>query len=68
MSLSEWFEDSDVVNQLRSFFDENERESYDFYSFFSQIDNYDEDYFSLLIKDRRFLIHKITGLVSEVEL
>ena len=66
MALSEYYEDDDVVSQLRSFFDEDECWSIDFESLLSQIDDHDDESYSLKIKGRIFLIHKIHGAVIEV--
>ena len=68
MSLSEYYGDSSVVNALRSFFDLDEQWTIDFQSLLSQVKDYDDENYSLKIKDRTFLIHKIHGAVSEVEI
>lgn len=68
MSLSEYYGDSSVVNALRSFFDLDEQWTTDFQSLLSQVEDYDDENYSLKIKDRQFLIHKIHGAVSEVEI
>lgn len=67
MSLSVYYDDEDIISILRSFFDPNEQWTIDFESYMRDIINYDEDYYSLTIKNRTFLIHKITGTVEEVE-
>ena len=66
MSLSEFYEDESVVNSLRSFFGLDEQWTIDFQSLLSQIEDYDDENYSLKIKDRQFLIHKIHGGVNEV--
>lgn len=66
MVLSDYYEDDDVVSQLRSFFDEDECGSIDFESLLSQIDDHDDESYSLKINGRVFLIHKIHGAVIEV--
>ena len=69
MSLSEYFEDEDVVNQLRSFYDEEEQWVIDFNACLSNVeeDLEDEDYLRLKIKNRVFRIHTVLGFVEEVE-
>lgn len=67
MSLSEYYDDSSIVNALRSFFDLDAQWTTDFQSLLSQVEDYDDENYSLKIKDRTFLIHKIHGAVSEVE-
>ena len=66
MSLSEYFEDKSVVNSLRSFFDLDEQWTIDFQALLSQVEDYDDEYYSLKIKDKTFHIHKIHGGVTEV--
>jgi hypothetical protein len=67
MSLSEYYEDESVVNSLRSFFGLDEQWTIDFQSLLSQVEDYDDENYSLKIKDKTFLIHKIHGGVTEVE-
>lgn len=67
MSISVYFQDSSIVNQLRSFFDVDEQWEIDFDSYLSQIEDLDEEYFSLKVKDKSFRIHKVQGFVEEVE-
>ena len=66
MTLSEYYEDSSIVNSLRSFFDLDEQWTIDFQSLLSQVEDYDDENYSLKIKDKIFLIHKIHGGVTEV--
>lgn len=67
MSLSPYYEDSDIVNQLRSFFEVDDQWTIDFEAELSHIEDYDDENYSLKIKDKEFLIHKIHGSVNEVE-
>ena len=67
MALSEYYEDSSVVNSLRSFFDLDEQWTIDFQSLLALVEDYDDETYSLKIKDREFHIHKIHGGVTEVE-
>ena len=67
MSLSEYFDDKDIISQLRSFFDLNEQWKIDFQSYLADVIDYDEEYYTVTIKNRTFKIHKILGLVEEVE-
>lgn len=66
MSLSPYFSDDGVVNQLRGFFGFDEQWSIDFYSLLSQVEDLDEEHLQLKIKDRLFTIHKVLGFVDEV--
>ena len=67
MVLSLFYEDSDVVNQLRAFFSVDEQWEIDFWSLLALVTDYDEENDMLKIKDKTFLIHKIHGTVTEVE-
>lgn len=67
MSLSVYYEDDDVVCQLRSFFEEDEQWTVNFESELSHIMDFDDENYILKIKNRSFLIHKIHGAVTEVE-
>lgn len=66
MSLSPYFSDKSIVNQLRSFFDLDEQWTIDFQSLLSQVEDFNE-FYELKIKDRIFRIDKLLGIVSEVE-
>ena len=65
MSLSPYFSDKSIVNQLRSFFDLDEQWTIDFQSLLSQVEDFGE-FYELKIKDRTFRIDKLLGIVSEV--
>ena len=67
MALSSFFEDEDVVSQLRGFFDPEEQWEIDFFACLSLVEDFDEDYYSLKVKDKSFLVHRVTGDVLEVE-
>ena len=67
MSLSDYYTDKSIVNQLRSFFEPEEQWNIDFESLLSQVEDYNDEYYTLKIKDRTFLIHKIQGFVQEEE-
>lgn len=67
MSLSPYFEDKDVASQLRSFFDREEQWSIDFMVCLSQVEDLDEDFYIVKVKNREFKIHKIIGIVEEVK-
>ena len=67
MALSEYYEDSDVIEQLRSFFDEGLQYNIDFNVALALIEDYDENLFIVKIRNRKFLIDKITGVVTEEE-
>ena len=66
MALSSFFEDEDVVSQLRGFFDPEEQWEIDFFACLSLVEDFDDENYSLKIKDKQFLIHKIHGGVTEV--
>ena len=66
MSLSPYFEDSSIVNALRSFFEVDEQWTIDFQSLLSQVEDLDDEYYQLQIKDKLFHIHKMQGVVEEV--
>ena len=66
MTLSPYFTDSQVVNQLRSFYSLSEMWKIDFYNSLSQAEDKGE-FFELRIMNRLFKIDKITGGVSEVD-
>lgn len=66
MALSSYFSDSEVISQLRMFFELEEMETIDFESSLSQVVDYDENNFYLKIKSKSFVIDKLTGIVEEV--
>ena len=66
VSLSPYFSDSEVVNQLRSFFSLTEMWKINFYNLLSQCVDKGE-YFELQIMKRTFHIDKYTGGVTEVD-
>lgn len=66
ISLSPYYPDSRVVNELRGFFSLSEMWKIDFYNLLSQAED-KGDFFELRIMGRLFRIDKITGGVTEVE-
>ena len=66
MALSYYYEDSDVVNQLRAFFSVDEQWEIDFWSLLALVTSFDEENYMLKVKDRTFKIHKVHGSVVEV--
>jgi len=62
MSLSDFYSDSEVIQQLAGFFEEEEQ--VDFNTYFNQITDRGLDY-SLEIRGRVFSIDKLTGIVRE---
>ena len=66
ISLSPYYPDSRVVNELRGFFSLSEMWKIDFYNLLSQAED-KNDYFELRIMGRLFRTDKITGGVTEVE-
>ena len=67
MALSEYYDDSSVISQLRSFFDLELQDKLDFGIFLSMVEDYDEETYIVEIKHREFFIDKITGEVVEKE-
>lgn len=67
MTLSPYYLDKSIVNQLRSFFEPEEQWNIDFESLLSQVEDYDDEYYILKINTRVFKIHKVQGFVEEVE-
>ena len=63
--ISEFYSDEDIVSQLRSFFDETEREEIDFWNALSTVSE-DDEYFTVMVKSRRFRFHRVIGDVEEV--
>lgn len=66
ITLSPYFTDNQVVNQLRSYFSLTEMWNIDFYNLLSQAED-KGSYYELKIKDKVFRIDKITGGVVEVK-
>ena len=67
MALSDYFTDDEVISQLKMYFELEEMWNIDFNSCLSQVSEYNEGYFFLNIKNKNFVIEKITGMVEEVE-
>ena len=65
-SISEYFTDEDLEQQLRLQFDYGEMWDMDFRTVFSQIEDVG-DVFQLRLRNRLFNIDKVTGGVTEVE-
>ena len=66
-TVSDYFTDEDLEQNLRTMFDYDEMFDIDFRTVFNQITEYDEDNFELKLRQRTFRIDKITGAISEVE-
>ena len=64
--ISEFYSDEDIVSQLRSFFDETEREEIDFWNALSTVTE-DDEYFTVMVKSGKFRFHCVIGDVEEVE-
>ena len=62
MSLSDFYSDDEVLQQLAGFFDEEEQ--VDFKTYLNQITDRGLDY-SVEIRGRVFCIDKVTGIVRE---
>ena len=65
-TISEYFTDEDLEQQLRLQFDYDEMWSMDFRSVFNQITD-TGDVLQLKLRNRTFNIDKVTGGVSEVK-
>ena len=64
--ISEYFEDEELLSQLRMFFDEEEQENIDFKSFLGQLKEVDSETYEVKIKNRTFQIDKTTCDVEEI--
>ena len=65
-TVSEYFTDEDLEQQLRLQFNEEEMWDMDFKTVFSQIEDTGE-FLQLRLRNKVFLIDKITGVVEEKE-
>ena len=65
--ISEYYEDEELISQLRMFFDDDEQEQLDFKASLNLLTEFDEEKWELKIKDRVFLIDKELCEVEEVE-
>ena len=63
--ISEFYSDEDIVSQLRSFFDETEREEIDFWNALSTVVS-DGEFFTVMVKNRKFRFHCVIGDVEEI--
>ena len=64
--ISEYFEEEELLSQLRMFFDEEEQENIDFKSFLGQLKEVDSETYEVKIKNRTFQIDKTTCDVEEI--
>ena len=65
--ISDYYEDEELISQLRMFFDDDEQEQLDFKASLNLLTEFDEEKWELKIKDRVFLINKELCEVEEVE-
>ena len=65
--ISDYYEDEELISQLRMFFDDDEQEQIDFKASLNLLTDFDEEKWELKIKDRVFLIDKELCEVEEVE-
>lgn len=65
MSISPYFTDEDLENQLRLQFSDEKQWDIDFKIFFNQIEDMG-NYFYFKIRGREFSIDKITGIVIDL--
>ena len=66
--ISEYYSDDELLAQLRSFFDENERLNIDFKSCLGQVEEIDNNTLQVKINNRVFQFSKELCGVAEVEL
>ena len=65
--ISDYYEDEELISQLRMFFDDDEQEQIDFKASLNLLTDFDEEKWELKIKNRVFLIDKELCEVEEVE-
>ena len=65
--ISDYYEDEELISQLRMFFDDDEQEQIDFKASLNLLTEFDEENWELKIKGRLFLINKELCEVEEVE-
>lgn len=65
--ISEYYEDEELISQLRMFFTDEEQEQLDFQASLGQLEEVDVDTWELKIKGRLFRIDKMLCEVEEVE-
>ena len=66
--ISEYYSDDELLAQLRSYFDEEERQNIDFRSYLGQIEEVDQNTLQVRIQGRIFRFDKELCGVEEVEL
>ena len=66
-TVSDYFEDEDLINNLRTFFELEEMWKINFYALLTDIAELNDIYLQLKYKGRVFYIHKLTGDVTEKE-
>ena len=64
--ISEYFTDEELETQIRQQFEPEEMWDMDFKTIFNQIEDNDQNYFELQLRNRTFHIDKITGTVTEI--
>ena len=64
--ISEYFEDEELLSQLRMFFDEEEQENINFKATLGQLKEVDSETYEVKIKNRTFQIDKTTCDVEEI--
>ena len=65
-TVSDYFTDEDLEQNLRTMFDYDEMFDMDFRTVFNQINDYDEDNLELKLRGRTFRIDKVTGAIEEM--
>lgn len=65
--ISDYYEDEELISQLRMFFDDDEQKQLDFRASLNLLTEFNEEKWELKIKDRVFLIDKELCEVEEVE-
>ncbi len=64
-TVSDYFSDEDLISTLRMFFNEKEMWDINFKALLKQVQDYNDIYYILTIKNRTFFINKISCEVIE---
>lgn len=64
-TVSDYFSDEDLIAELRTFFDEKEMYTINFKALLNSIEEHNDIYLTLKIKNKTFYIDKISGDVTE---
>ena len=64
--ISEYFTDEELETQIRQQFDPEEMWDIDFKTIFGQIEDNNNTYYELRLRNRTFHIDKITAAITEI--